>query len=302
MIARRKDEKLLIINADDLGLSTGTNQGIEKAFQKGILTSASLMVTTPAFKDALHIIKKNPKLGIGIHLSLTWGKSILPPDQIPDLVDKEGYFYPSYFRLLLNYTNVFKEQVEKELYAQMEKAVKVGVRPDHLNSQVHVHMIPWIFPIFKKIAKEYRIKFIRFSNEKFFLIPTYPAIFAPFINSNIIKFLLLKTLSKHNHLKSPVRFFGILYTQKMDYGVFGCLLKKVQPGVTEILSHPAEYKITAREKSKFNFLKQDAIQFMKDKNRQIELRTLTKSRIKNLINENNILLTNYRELSNKNTK
>lgn len=84
--------KQVVVNADDLGLSIGTNRGIEKAYRQGILTSASIMPAGPAFTDAIRLAKRCPGLGVGIHLSLSWGKAVSSSQEIPDLIDSQGYF------------------------------------------------------------------------------------------------------------------------------------------------------------------------------------------------------------------
>src|SRR6266851_10522683 len=84
--------KLLIVNADDFGLSSGINVGIIEGFKKGILTSASIMVNAPAFDEAVELAHAHPDLGIGVHLNVLRGKAVLPPDEIPSLVDANGRF------------------------------------------------------------------------------------------------------------------------------------------------------------------------------------------------------------------
>src|SRR5271169_5712936 len=82
--------KQLILNADDFGLTRGVNQGIIRAHREGILTSATLMATGPAFSDAAELARANPTLGIGCHLVLTGGIAVSPARDIPSLVDRNG--------------------------------------------------------------------------------------------------------------------------------------------------------------------------------------------------------------------
>ena len=85
--------KYVVVNADDLGITRSTNLAIRQAFREGIVTSASLMANMTAFQHALdHVVYQNPGLGIGIHLCLTSGKPVLPPAQVPLLVDRQGHF------------------------------------------------------------------------------------------------------------------------------------------------------------------------------------------------------------------
>jgi hypothetical protein len=84
--------KQLIVNADDLGLTSGVNRGILQAFQDGIVTSASLLVTGHAFDEAVALARQNPKLDVGLHLALVEERASLGRDALPTLVDETGRF------------------------------------------------------------------------------------------------------------------------------------------------------------------------------------------------------------------
>src|SRR6059036_1537886 len=82
----------LIVNADDFGRSHSINQAVVRAHREGILTTASLMVNGEAFEEAVHLARQNPKLGVGLHLTLICGTSALPHAEIPGLVDADQNF------------------------------------------------------------------------------------------------------------------------------------------------------------------------------------------------------------------
>src|SRR5205814_6884021 len=83
----------LVVNADDLGVSKGATLGIIKAHREGIVTSASLAVTTPFYEHAVEsCVKTCPDLGIGLHFTLTSGKPLSPPEDVPLLINKKGFF------------------------------------------------------------------------------------------------------------------------------------------------------------------------------------------------------------------
>src|SRR5437868_399786 len=86
-VARR-----LIVNADDFGLSPSVNQAVVRAHRDGILTSASLMVNEPAFEEAVTLARQNPHLGVGLHLTLLCGHSVLSRERIPGLVNSKKEF------------------------------------------------------------------------------------------------------------------------------------------------------------------------------------------------------------------
>ncbi|HEY4745903.1 MAG TPA: ChbG/HpnK family deacetylase, partial [Desulfuromonadaceae bacterium] len=84
--------KQLIITSDDFGLSPGVNAAVERAWRNGILTCASIMPGGAAFDEAVEIARRNPGLQVGLHLTLVQGRSVLPPAEIPGLVDGNGNF------------------------------------------------------------------------------------------------------------------------------------------------------------------------------------------------------------------
>src|SRR6266576_590295 len=80
----------LVVNADDLGLTAGTNDGIFDAHELGILTSASLFANAPATADAIRRARSHPSLGLGAHLALVDSIPVLPPTEVPTLVEDDG--------------------------------------------------------------------------------------------------------------------------------------------------------------------------------------------------------------------
>jgi hopanoid biosynthesis associated protein HpnK len=244
--------KQVIINADDLGMSRGTNEAIIIALKYGILTSASIMVNMPAYDDALkRVITNYPNLGVGIHLSITEGKSILKPSKIPLLVNSDGYFKNSFFKIYINTKknkNIL-QQIEHEINAQFEKLCSDGIKPDHVNGHHHVHMIPYIFDIALKIAESYNCKMIRLAHEQFIFHSKdiYTGYYLyPLLRGNIIKKSLLSKFAKLNKamsrkIRTPDYFFGVLHSGRMNIRVLRYILNYVQPGVTEIIVHPGLY-------------------------------------------------------------
>src|ERR1700704_1679042 len=85
-------QRRLIVNADDFGRSRSINEAVIRAHREGILTTASLMVNEPDCAQAVALAKENPKLGVGLHLTLLMGRSALPPQKIPGLVNARGEF------------------------------------------------------------------------------------------------------------------------------------------------------------------------------------------------------------------
>lgn len=147
----------LIINADDFGLTPGINQGIVRAFQRGVLTSATLMANGLAWQEAVALAKANPGLGVGAHLTLTALKPVLPPERVPSLVDRQGRFRRKFWRAPLWQI----AQVKAEWRAQIARLVEAGLTPTHLDSHHHVHLWPPLVDVAWQLAGEFGIPAIR---------------------------------------------------------------------------------------------------------------------------------------------
>src|SRR5665213_3777830 len=103
LISNPQWQRRLIVNADDFGRSPSINAAVIRAHREGILTSASLMVNESAFDESVELARQNPKLGIGLHLTLLVGHSALPPEKIPGLVNARGEFGNNPFIVGLKY-------------------------------------------------------------------------------------------------------------------------------------------------------------------------------------------------------
>jgi predicted glycoside hydrolase/deacetylase ChbG (UPF0249 family) len=128
--------KRLIVNADDFGRTTGINRGIVDAHEKGIVTSATLMVNYAPAAEAADLARRNPGLGVGLHVALTGGPPALPPAQIPSLVDFQGR--------LPSKPDGLKEAKPAEVLAEARAQLRrfrelMGRDPTHMDSHHHSH-------------------------------------------------------------------------------------------------------------------------------------------------------------------
>lgn len=140
----------LIVNADDFGYSRGVNLGIIDAFQKGILTSATMMANMPGAGDAAALAKENPDLGVGIHFVLTCGR---PLTDAPSLVDEAGSFGRKGEYLV----QAADEEIRRELAAQMEAFCSYGMNPTHIDSHHHVHSHERVYSAVRELALKYQL-------------------------------------------------------------------------------------------------------------------------------------------------
>src|SRR6185369_5716805 len=131
----RPDPRRLIVNADDFGLSSSVNAAVIRAHRDGILTSASLMVNEPGFDEAVRLAKENPRLGVGLHLTLLHGHSTLPPEKIPGLVNGNREFSNDPVGVGMNYffRRSLRERLRAEIHAQFDRFRATGLPLDHVN-------------------------------------------------------------------------------------------------------------------------------------------------------------------------
>ncbi len=156
-----EESKLLMIHADDAGLSHSENMATMQSLESGLVNSYSIMVPCPWFYEMAIFAKNNPQFDHGIHLTLTceWENykfgPVLPISEVPSLVDENGYFYKDRESLK---NNALIGEVEKELKAQIEKALEFGLQPTHLDSHMYsVAAKPEFFQIYKDLGAEYNL-------------------------------------------------------------------------------------------------------------------------------------------------
>ena len=155
--------KKLIITADDFGLDEAVNDAVETGHASGVLTAASLMVAGAAAADAVARAQRLPRLGVGLHLVLVDGMPVLPPEQIPDLVETSGKFPDD---VLAAGVRIFsrpraRRQAAAEIRAQLEAFRRTGLALDHVNAHHHFHLHPVVQHILIELAAEFGIKAVR---------------------------------------------------------------------------------------------------------------------------------------------
>ncbi len=167
--AQESKEIRLLIRGDDMGMTHSVNEAFIKSYKDGVMRSAELMVPCPWFPEAVKLLKENPGIEVGIHLVLTseWeGYKWRPLTDAPSIVDENGYFYPMAWTnknypdsvALIN-VNWDSKEVEKELRAQIDLALKHIPRINHLSSHMYViKTTPEFKEVFEKVAKSYNLK------------------------------------------------------------------------------------------------------------------------------------------------
>jgi predicted glycoside hydrolase/deacetylase ChbG (UPF0249 family) len=156
--------KLLIIHADDLAVAHSEDVASFDALDKHAATSASIMVPCPWLTEVAAYAKTHPDADLGLHLTLTaewstyrWGP-VASKDTVPSLIDSSGYLWPE---TEPGKQHIKAEDAEREIRAQIEHAIAVGIHPTHLDS--HMGMLferPDLFAVYVKIARESKLPFL----------------------------------------------------------------------------------------------------------------------------------------------
>ncbi len=270
------DAKLLIVHADDVGMTHAVNAATIKALESGGVNSASIMVACPWFPEIAEYAKTHPEADFGLHLTLTservyyrWGP-VAPRDKVTSLVDENGYFHHDWTAA----TRIEPKEVEVELRAQIERGYAMGIRPTHLDS--HQYRLydngKELFEVLLRIAREKKLPF----------------------------FVVRDWFAEHPYLESSVSPEDIVidHTVTIDPSVrpekwadfYRAAIKNLQPGVTEFVIHVAfadeEMKAATRERDIWGAAW-----------RQRDFDFFTSAEFRQLLAHEKIQLVNWRELA-----
>jgi chitin disaccharide deacetylase len=262
-MARPEPVRRLVVNADDFGRSHSINQAVIRAHQDGILTTASLMVNEPGLDEAVALARENPRLGVGLHLALSHGRSALPPEKIPGLVNERGEFSneptATGFRYFMR--RGLREQLRQEVHAQFEKFRATGLQLDHVNGHLHFHLHPTVFHILMEAVDEFGIRRMRLTREPFWMdVPLRSGRRWYRASHAAIYFCLsgyARPALRRRNIRHTGRVFGLLQNALVDEQYILKLLPRLKAGDSELYSHPSldEFKhefealVSARVKS-----------------------------------------------------
>jgi len=287
--------KELILNADDLGYTTGVNEGIIRAHRDGILTSATLMANGPAFDDAVGRAKANPQLGIGCHLVLTGGFSVAPKEEIPSLADAEGRLPRSLGALVARVSvgSIRTAEIERELRAQLEKIRRAGIELSHVDAHKHTHVHPRVMGAVGRVAREFGITRVRNPIEN--LGDSWRT--ARSENADLVGNMAaslavravgswFNSIARKYGMHSPDHFLGLAITGRVSAAALCRLIDTLPEGRTEIMMHPGIYDAELVKSG--SRLQQQ---------RQTELDGLLAPEARRAVEANGIRLISYRELN-----
>jgi chitin disaccharide deacetylase len=235
----------LVVNADDLGLTVGVNNGIFDAHDHGVLTSASVFANAAATDDALTRALRRPSLGVGCHLTLVDGRPILSPARVPSLIQDDGQFPRSWKPFIVSCLlgRISLSEVEQELTAQIDRVRSSGVTLTHLDAHKHVHAYPPVFAIVTRLAERFRIPVVRVPFERW-----------PSLNRSTPQRRTVRKQALMNAAMLPwalrdyrqaaragirtPRFIGRSHTGVLSAEALSAMVSALPPGVTELMVHP----------------------------------------------------------------
>ncbi len=249
--------KSLIVNADDLGRSPGVNRGIVRAHRDGIVTSTSLMPNAPDAGHGASLVRDQRRLGVGVHLVLTYGRPLSPAGAVPSLVREDGTFPP---RPHLVRGRLRGEEVLAEFRRQIEQATRLlGRAPTHLDTHHFVQDEPEVLWALITVAKERSLP-VRHQS--------------PAQRDALLR----------EGLRTPDHFARDFYgSEAVSVAALVGLLARLPGGATELMCHPAEVDA-------------DLLHSSYARERAIELETLTHTDVALAVRDHGFTLVTFAQL------
>jgi predicted glycoside hydrolase/deacetylase ChbG (UPF0249 family) len=260
--------KFLITNADDFGFTRDVNEGIVHAHREGILTATTLMATGAAFDHAVTLSRENPELDIGIHLVL---------------VGSPGY--PATVSQLLKAIGMGRMPIREKLLGQVHRILEAGLRPTHLDTHKHTHLVPQVLDVVARISEEFKIPWVR---RPFDLPMSANGIsWKTRLASKSFGFVRGRfhaKLAKH-HCRTTDHFAGFQITGSYDAAELAKLIGGLPEGTTEFMCHPGF--CTDELRGSRTRLKESRLQ---------ELNALVSPEVRKALEESGVKLARYRDL------
>ncbi|MGE5801872.1 MAG: polysaccharide deacetylase family protein [Gemmatimonadota bacterium] len=221
-----RDAKLLILHADDVGMSHSINSATFQALDAGAISSASIMIPCPWLPEVAAYARSHPNADLGLHLTLNsewttyrWGP-VTSKDRVPSLLDKDGYFYNSTQEAS---AKINPREAEVELRAQIERARAVGIQPTHLDSHMGLlFQTRELLAVLLRVARDYKLPVLL--SPDFAVMGGDTTLFAGLVKPTDILIDHIVTIMPD----VPPERWNQFYEDK---------IKQLQPGVTEMIIH-----------------------------------------------------------------
>lgn len=280
--------KQLIITSDDFGLSHGVNRAVERAWQEGLLTCASIMPGAEGFSEAVEIARRNPGLQVGLHLTLVQGRSVLAPQRIPGLVDAAGNFPDNPVAAGMRYffdKGIYK-QLRQEIEAQIVAVRAAGIELTHIDGHLNIHLHPTVFAFLAELMPQYGITSFRLSRERLLHNLQHDR---ERVMGKAVERIIFGGLAEHARPRLDrlgigyvAEVKGVLNSGRMTEDYLLAILDGLEDGPSEIYFHPGclpDAEITRR---------------MPDYRHEDELAAITSPAVRQRLGELGIRVRNYR--------
>jgi len=292
----------LIVNADDLGLTSGINRAIAEAHARGIVTSATLMANSGAFNEAAALARSltgtTPHFSVGCHVVLVDGDPVLPAQRIPSLM-QPGVQNGSHFRTALGDFAVASfrrklqpDEIEAEAAAQMQRLQTAGVALSHFDTHKHVHMFPAVLRPLLRAARACGVRAVRNPFGQLWPLPLTDVLRRRGLWRRLGELNLLRSFAaRFRHevesygLRTTDGSVAVLVTGVLDPGIFSKIVDGVPEGTWEFVCHPG-----------YNDADLDKVRTRLRQSRVQELELLTSPEAKETLRRGGIELISYREL------
>ncbi len=236
----------LIFNGDDYGRTGSINAAIIEAHERGVLTSASLMVTAEAAQDAARRAREHPKLAVGLHVAVMGARGALLASQVPHLVDGQGQLPNNVFLAGVRYflNPILRRELRCEIAAQFERFLDLGLPLAHVDGHYLLHLHPAVFSILIPLAEQYGAPGMRLPRDDLSLTLALDRSRMAGKAAGAAVYALLCLLAERRLRRSSVavtdRVYGFLQTGRMREDFVVGLLRHIPPSVrsAEIYFHP----------------------------------------------------------------
>jgi len=235
----------LVVNADDFGASAEINEAVIHAHEDGILTSASLMVNEPSCAAAVRLARKHPGLGVGLHLSLVCGKSSQEGAVVRGFTRTGGRFGDNALTAGCRFffDRSLRPHIERELRNQFERFAATGLKLDHVNGHLNIHLHPTVLRIVLSLAREHHVRTMRLTFDPFLINWRIARGRHGYRLSHALIYEWLsrraRPLLRRADIRHTDRVFGLLENARISEPFILNLLDHLPPGDSELYCHPS---------------------------------------------------------------
>jgi len=286
----------LIVNADDLGYTSGVNRAIFEAHATGIVTSTTLMANGAAFAGACAGLASVPRLGAGCHIVLTDGVPLSNPTGIASLIEPGRADFRTSIAQVAGralFGRMDPRHIELEAGAQIRRLQTAGISLTHIDTHKHTHIFPTVLRPILKAARECGIRAVRNPFSGWRALPSQLLLKQPQIWLRWAELRALSPLQAafRNTIlsygfRTPDGTLGMEVTGTLDESTFAAIAASIPDGTWELVCHPG-YDDADLAQSQTR-LKQS---------RAVELRVLTSPEARSAIENAGVELISFRELA-----